>query len=740
MSSGAPAAVLTPVGARRATPTSSSDPAARARVGLAAFGAMSLYGALRWGTLLSPAPAWRLLSMVGLSVGIAGVLPVLAIRARALSVAGAALAALAIFPLAGFPLSWLVHARIAVGAHWIGTGLSTLPRLLVPYQDGDRWTRAVIVLGAGALLLAAALLLALAPRPVTTRRSAAAAVPLLVLAVLPSTLLRPQLPYLHGLILFGLLLALVWGERLSGKDVPLTLALTIAAGAAAMLIAPALDSHRPWLNFQGLAGRLSAVQLDEFDFAQRYGPLHWPRAGREVFDVRALHPDYWKAQDLDQFDGRGFIPGIAPSASLPAPDPAARVRFTQTIEVSVRGMQTPDVIAAGFAGAPQQLRAPAQPSLAPGTWTTVSELIPGDSYHVSTYSPMPGPAELIAAGNTGEEGYQLPALADYRSILLPADSSGDGQTAVVFSPFHGAPTAGMAGSPYARAYALARSLAARATGPYAFVQSVLANLRHGYVYDENPPSARWPLESFLFSTRRGYCQQFSGAMALLLRMGGLPARVAGGFTTGTYDSATHQWIVSDLDAHDWVEVWFPHFGWVRFDPTPASAPARSDTVALSAPHARFGTAARPLLSRHRELPPAARSPGAVARAGGGSSSLAGPLLLAGVLALSAGGLALALALRRPHQPEELLDELERALVRCGRPAIPGLTLAALEERLRSSPQAAAYVRALRLNRFALAPLTPTAAQRRALRAQLGHGLGLSGRARALWALPPRRLR
>ena len=61
-------------------------------------------------------------------------------------------------------------------------------------------------------------------------------------------------------------------------------------------------------------------------------------------------------------------------------------------------------------------------------------------------------------------------------------------------------------------------------------------------------------------------------MALLLRMGGIPARVAVGFTTGTYDTATHQYVVSDIDAHAWVEAWFPHYGWVRFDPTPAAAP------------------------------------------------------------------------------------------------------------------------------------------------------------------------
>jgi hypothetical protein len=94
---------------------------------------------------------------------------------------------------------------------------------------------------------------------------------------------------------------------------------------------------------------------------------------------------------------------------------------------------------------------------------------------------------------------------------------------------------------------------------------------------------------------------------------------------------------------------------------------------------------------------------------------------------------------RPLEPgERLVAELERALARSGRPLAGGVTLAALERRLSGSPDAAAYVRALRLQRFGAAAKAPTPAQRRALRAQLRLGLGPLGRLRALWALPPRR--
>ena len=77
-----------------------------------------------------------------------------------------------------------------------------------------------------------------------------------------------------------------------------------------------------------------------------------------------------------------------------------------------------------------------------------------------------------------------------------------------------------------------------------------------------------PLVDFVTRTHRGYCQHFAGAMALMLRYLGIPARVAAGFTSGRYDKGSGEWVVSDRDAHTWVEVWFRGWGWLPFDPTP----------------------------------------------------------------------------------------------------------------------------------------------------------------------------
>ena len=109
---------------------------------------------------------------------------------------------------------------------------------------------------------------------------------------------------------------------------------------------------------------------------------------------------------------------------------------------------------------------------------------------------------------------------------------------------------------------------------YDAVKNVELWLQNNFTYSEHVPSHDVPLMGFLQDDKRGYCQQFSGTMALMLRMAGIPARVAAGFSPGSYNKDTREYRVRDLDAHSWVEVWFPGIGWVPFDPTPARSPAQ----------------------------------------------------------------------------------------------------------------------------------------------------------------------
>jgi transglutaminase-like putative cysteine protease len=587
--------------------------------------------------------------------------------------------------------------------------------------------------------------MAFAPRAFGDARRAAAALPLVALAIVPSTLVRPELAYLQGLLLFTLLAAFMWGERVRHERAASALAIAALAGVGGAIVAPRIDQRTPWVDYRAWTGTAARAHVDTFNWNQTYGPLRWPRSGHEVLTVQARTRDYWKAEDLDTFNGHAWVTGppttIAPLP--PAPSATASARWTQHIRVTIEGMQTTDVIAAGYAGEPTQIAGGVAQGSDPGTWVAGRELGPGTSYELTSYSPRPSPIQLSHAGRT----YPGRSLNGDLAVSVPVTGLEPARfPQVTFGQFHsGRPPAIsggeftpdaarlVSGSPYGGAYALARQLATRARTPYGFAASVKRYLAHGFTYDQKPPLRAYPLESFLFSDKRGYCQQFSGAMALLLRMGGVPARVASGFTSGTYDTSAHQWVVSDIDAHAWVEAWFPRYGWVRFDPTPASAPARGGTGTPTL--LKTGAISQPQsIPRHGLGLTAAPSGVAAPRAGGGSS----PWLAVTLLVLVAG---LAVSVRGwlgfGRSPDDLLAELERALSRTRRPLQDGVTLASLEHRFRSSPDAAGYVRSLRLARYGDRSAPPSPAQRRALRHELQLGLGLIGRARALWALPPR---
>jgi transglutaminase superfamily protein len=249
---------------------------------------------------------------------------------------------------------------------------------------------------------------------------------------------------------------------------------------------------------------------------------------------------------------------------------------------------------------------------------------------------------------------------------------------------------------------------------------------------------------FIDEDKRGYCQQFSGTMALMLRMAGIPARVAAGFSPGSYNKDTGEYRVRDLDAHSWVEVWFTGIGWVPFDPTPARSPAQSQSSALAA------SAAAPRGGELRNIRGAQTqeaASGAAADAAGGTEG--GWLLPAVILLLVVGPLAGAslLAARRVSRvralpPEDVtsaqLSELRRALERLGWELPASTTLLALERRLGrfAGPASEAYAGALRANRYdPRSPSGPSLSSRRAVRRELTRG-NVFDRLKGLIAIPP----
>jgi transglutaminase-like putative cysteine protease len=127
-----------------------------------------------------------------------------------------------------------------------------------------------------------------------------------------------------------------------------------------------------------------------------------------------------------------------------------------------------------------------------------------------------------------------------------------------------------------RDYDLARQLVAGATTELDMVNRVQKYLKTHYVYQTQnipyPEGNQDYVDQFLFETKRGYCNNFSSAMAVLLRTVQIPTRWVVGFTSGQLDDAytgdQKRYLIRNSDAHSWVEVYFPNVGWIPFDPTP----------------------------------------------------------------------------------------------------------------------------------------------------------------------------
>ena len=137
------------------------------------------------------------------------------------------------------------------------------------------------------------------------------------------------------------------------------------------------------------------------------------------------------------------------------------------------------------------------------------------------------------------------------------------------------------GLPSARVLELAQQIVAEAAAdaPYDRARAIESWLRKNIRYNESisaPPANVDTVEWLLFDAREGYCTYYATAMIVMLRNLGIPARLAAGFSQGELSPASSQFIVRERDAHTWVEVYFPGYGWISFEPTAAQAPIKRE--------------------------------------------------------------------------------------------------------------------------------------------------------------------
>ena len=139
-----------------------------------------------------------------------------------------------------------------------------------------------------------------------------------------------------------------------------------------------------------------------------------------------------------------------------------------------------------------------------------------------------------------------------------------------------------------RTMQLAQSLRREHPDDAQLVRAVLAMFtQQPFYYTLTPPKlADDSVDAFLFDSKRGFCEHYASAFAMLMRAAGIPAHVVTGYQGGTFNRFADYWIVRQSDAHAWDEIWIEGRGWLRVDPTSAIAPERVEVAAGDALNAQ----------------------------------------------------------------------------------------------------------------------------------------------------------
>ncbi|MSQ31374.1 MAG: transglutaminase domain-containing protein [Dehalococcoidia bacterium] len=311
--------------------------------------------------------------------------------------------------------------------------------------------------------------------------------------------------------------------------------------------------------------------------AHSFGPL-FPLQGKmtldatPVLEVTASEPGNLRGAVYDEYTGAGWKLSLGASAPLSGttvqaaefgtPQSRAQVRKPVTAKVKALVKEAPDrrLLSVGDPlAADVSARQIVDPNQAALT------LVPNDPTAATKPYTTVGTVSAAAVPTLQAAGTQYPPgiLAEYTA--LPVDFPEEIR-------------------------ALAKQVIGPARTPYEATRRVENFLRANHVFTLDPPPApprKDAVAAFLFDQRAGYFDQFASAMAVMLRSAGIPTRVATGFVLdpADVDSQTKAFMVSEIRAWAWPEVYFPGLGWVEFNPTPTRGlvqRAGDDSEALAA--------------------------------------------------------------------------------------------------------------------------------------------------------------
>ncbi len=373
-----------------------------------------------------------------------------------------------------------------------------------------------------------------------------------------------------------------------------------------------------------------------------------------VMRVRANVPSYWVGQTYDTWNGQSWSESAPTKGTgvqkletgspfyIPlGPDQQAfRAAGTPDVQTFYMAQSGPNLVFHADNVDRVYIQSRALYLTGDGTIVSSSSMGSGTIYTVVSTVNTATPAQLEAATGPAPNqfpGYTLTTQQVTRYRQLP--------------------------HPYPRVAALASRITGGIGHPgdanpdtYAKVEAIEAWMATHVKYTTDIPSlapGADAVNSFLFGSRQGYCEQISTATVVMLRTLGIPARETVGYVPGSYDPITDLYDVEAKDAHAWVQVWFPGYGWQNFDPT-------------------------------ADVPLANPSPGSVLATITGRTLARLPWIPIG-LAVAVAGTAYGIRRRRLRRPptwaHQLAADLERGGARTGRPRGVGETLSAYGQRL-----------------------------------------------------------
>jgi transglutaminase-like putative cysteine protease len=356
-----------------------------------------------------------------------------------------------------------------------------------------------------------------------------------------------------------------------------------------------------------------------------------------VMDVLALpNRYYWRAASFDAYDGTTWTSTASETRDLRPQDPSLPVAgYVGRMSISAGFVMYRGSDSLYFPSSPLRGSVPAQ---------AVYQTTDDGAMDVKQYRlpvPLLGGNRYTAVGSLSvatpqelrEAPSDYPAWVTERYLQLPAAVPD-------------------------RVRDLAQNIAGLSPTAYDKASAIESWLRVSIVYDEKleaPPAGREASDYILFETRRAYCNYYATAMVVMLRSLGVPARVATGYAQGEAqanagDAQTAYYKVRVSDGHAWVEVFFPRYGWIEFEPTAGQPPldrAMSGSEALPSTPVPPTPTPQPTPAEKKadQLPPQPTPQAPPAAAGGAAAGLAGllqPLLaLLPILAVIAVLVALA---------------------------------------------------------------------------------------------------